>query len=165
MNKVIFLDIDGVIATSPCWFMKKKPELLDSYPFDRKAVKVLNDILMKTGAEIVLSSDWKLHHDLKELKIIFDMNCLIKSPIDVTPDFSNSGKYDPWSYSTPSLESIRRSEINTYLREHSSINRYVIVDDLQLEMPNFIRCPYPEEGIKQTGIKEKIIKMLEDKNG
>ena len=76
--KVIFLDNDGVICLSNNWGGRSKkwsqyrsanPEsskLLSEAPvdvrfddFDKKAIDVLNSILEETGAEIVVSSDWK----------------------------------------------------------------------------------------------------------
>ena len=66
--KYIFLDIDGVLAcdaqmyTNAKKFQKKREwakELNVLYPFDPICVKVLNEILEATGAEIILSSDWK----------------------------------------------------------------------------------------------------------
>ena len=74
--KVIFLDHDGVICLHDNWGtrLKKQKEWgkrrLSMGPleipleyrfdnFDKKAVEVLNSILEKTGAEIVVSSDWK----------------------------------------------------------------------------------------------------------
>ncbi len=73
--KVLFLDHDGVICLSTEWggrFKKQKKwggrkmsmsngEVPLEYRFDnfnKKAVKVLNEILEETGAEIVVSSDW-----------------------------------------------------------------------------------------------------------
>jgi hypothetical protein len=82
--KVIFLDNDGVICLSSNWGSRLKkqkklgynPEFNDNnqlpveYRFDNfdvKAVKILNQILETTGAEIVVSSDWRLHGSLEEL--------------------------------------------------------------------------------------------------
>lgn len=57
--KIIFLDIDGVLALA--FGSMKRNNKWDAYPFDKKAVKVLNKILKETGAEIVLSS-YLLNH-------------------------------------------------------------------------------------------------------
>ena len=70
--KVIFLDHDGVICLSTEWggrFKKQKEvgrklsQSVASLPvmsrfdnFNKKAIKVLNEILEETGAEIVVSS-------------------------------------------------------------------------------------------------------------
>ena len=82
--KVIFLDHDGVICLSTEWGgrMKKQKEwggrklsmttleIPVEYRFDNfneKAINVLNEILEKTGAEIVVSSDWKRWATVEEL--------------------------------------------------------------------------------------------------
>ena len=84
-KSIIFLDNDGVIALSNNWggrtkkwneYRKLNPEqdMLELAPvnvrfddFDKKAVKVLNQVLQETGAEIVVSSDWRLHATLEEI--------------------------------------------------------------------------------------------------
>ena len=84
--KILFLDNDGVICLSSNWggrskkwsrYRSENPESsreLKDAPvtvrfddFDKKAVSILNEVLQETGAEIVVSSDWKLHGNLEEL--------------------------------------------------------------------------------------------------
>lgn len=48
-DKIIFLDIDGVLNTSRTRFLK----------FDEECMKNLEDILDATGAKIVVSSSWR----------------------------------------------------------------------------------------------------------
>lgn len=56
MQKVIFLDIDGVLCNLEQW----KTHLPDNeHPFDPICVERLNRIIEKTGAEIVISSSWR----------------------------------------------------------------------------------------------------------
>ena len=54
MKKIIFLDIDGVLAT---------PDYLKdgNWALNPKKQELLSEILNKTGAKIVLSSSWRLH--------------------------------------------------------------------------------------------------------
>jgi len=54
MRKIIFLDIDGVLATNKCVKMG-----LWSLCDDKQ--KLLGEILDKTGAELVISSSWRKH--------------------------------------------------------------------------------------------------------
>ena len=101
---IIFLDIDGVLATNLQFFMnrakfwRKNPEMeeLDvPYPWDKGAVDIFNEILDETGAEIVLSSDWRLYFSLSNLETIFKFNGVNKSPIGVTDDmFIASGNLE-----------------------------------------------------------------------
>lgn len=154
--KIIFIDIDGVLATAPCWNMSQDNKW-NAYPFDKKAVKVLNEILKETGAEMVLSSDWKYHYTMKQITEIFtELNGVIKAPFDRTP-FSKE-------YTAMNLEGGRISEINMWLKENKEklgITHWVAVDDLKMfDLENFVHCPRVMEGIKQTGVKQKIINFL-----
>ena len=154
--KIIFIDIDGVLATAPCWHMSQDNKW-GAYPFDKKAVKVLNEILKETGAEMVLSSDWKHHYTMKQITEIFtELNGVIKAPFDRTP-FSKE-------YTAMNLEGGRIGEINMWLKENKEklgITHWVAVDDLKMfDLENFVHCPRVMEGIKQTGVKQKIINFL-----
>ena len=95
--KVIFLDNDGVICLSNNWGGRNKkwakyrsenpnssnhkqdsPVDVRFDNFDEKAVKVLNEILEKTNAEIVVSSDWRFHANLEELGDYYTSQGIIK---------------------------------------------------------------------------------------
>lgn len=152
--KIIFLDIDGVMATSQCWG-RGNDNKWDAYMFDPKCVAVLNSILIETGAEIILSSDWKHHYSLTEMRDIFTHNGVIKGPIGFTP----SSK----TYTAMNLEGGRIDEIHEWLKMHNTKNdlTWVSIDDLSMfDLEFFVHCPRVMEGIKQTGVKEKILKIL-----
>jgi len=185
--KVIFLDHDGVICLSNNWgnrFKKQKEwgnRKLSMSPlsmpveyrfdnFDEKAVKVLNEILEKTGAEIVVSSDWKRWATVEEMGEYYESKGIIKKPIA----FTDSILYDdyddfPW-HNKWELEQTRSLEISQYLGQNSVITHWVAIDDLNMSLndvdgkswglKNFVLTPVNREGIKQSGIKEKIIKFL-----
>ena len=156
--KIIFLDIDGVI------YPFNEPDKLFLFEgrfserLNQKSIKVLNAIIKQTDCEIVITSDWRRHYTLEELQFIFKSNGIIKEPIDVTPCVK--------FMSAMHLELDRVFEINQYLKENKdNISVFCIVDDMKLdkdvELENFVLCARPyNEGIKQTGIKEKIIKIL-----
>lgn len=136
MKKYIFLDIDGVLTTLSesmvtdnllYWKDNSWAKNLNvHYPFNEDCVKILNDILKETGAEIILSSDWRKHKTLEQLDIIFKNNGVIKSPIDITPNYRNN--YSNFEYA-------RSVEIVHYIAENTiDINNIVVLDDLNLEM-------------------------------
>jgi hypothetical protein len=197
--KVIFLDHDGVICLSNNWggrtkkwakYRSANPEsskLLSDAPvdvrfddFDKKSIKILNEVLQETGAEIVVSSDWRFHASLEELGEYYTSQGISKKPIGITKKL---GEFDepenfPWTRRF-GLEQSRSLEILQYLNDHPEIIKWVAVDDLNMGIPqyheswgdmtmddwglsNFVHTPKSSEGIKQTGIKEKIIKMLND---
>ena len=192
--KVIFLDHDGVICLSTEWggrFKKqtrvgrKLSQSVLSLPvdarfdnFNKKAVAVLNEILEETGAEIVVSSDWKRWANVEEMGEYYELKGIIKKPIAFTPDLGKCTWYNnmTWIWSTQwDLEMCRVIEIKQYLHDHPEITHWVSVDDLRMGkegldysipyehewgLDNFVETPKSTEGIKQTGIKEKIIKFL-----
>lgn len=172
--KVLMLDFDGVICLSNNWGGRFKKEGFDSNPetpldirmdnFDVKSVKLLNHIIEVTGCEIVVSSDWKLQGTLEQMKQMF-ITRGIKPPIDYTPDLKN---FDDEKYhflkSTLDFEEIRVLEINKYLEDHPEITHWVAVDDMDLSnLENFVQTKRPHnEGIKQCGIKDKIIQFFNE---
>ena len=159
MSKLfIFLDIDGVLATvkqfnlthnSKSWIRKYYV-----YPFDKKCVKVLNEILTITDADIIISSDWRNYYSLEELRDIFIINGVKKLPVGVTPIY-------PTSMSL--LEKNRAGEILKYVEENDLTN-WIAIDDLPLShwlKDRFFMCKNEWEGIKQSGLKQKILNYYE----
>ena len=65
------------------------------------------------------------------------------------------------------FERIRCLEIKEWLKQNPDVTHWVAVDDLNMSnenlhpgLDNFVLTPRPNEGIKQSGIKEKILKHL-----
>jgi len=149
------------------------PAFIKMDNFNDKAVKVLNSILEETGAEIVVSSDWKLYCTLEELQEMFIKYGVIKSPIDTTTNVELG--YDKQYYTKGELAEYRVMEIKSWLKHNPEVTHWVAVDDLDLGekfgpisgnsnggLKNFVLTPKSSEGIKQLGIKEKIINFLND---
>jgi len=188
--KVIFLDHDGVICLSSEWGGRhKKQEKWDGrklsmsmgdfpleYRFDnfnKKSIKVLNEIIEETGAEIVISSDWKLHGTLEELSNYYESQGIVKKPIALTTNLGQCTWYNDmvWVWSPRwDLEMTRVIEIKQFLYDHPEITHWVAVDDLNMGkngedwkdwgLDNFVLTPSSDQGIKQSGIKNKILKLL-----
>jgi hypothetical protein len=159
----IILDLDGVMCTTYQYYTNKKKwhPIYDCYRFDEKCVKVLNIIIEKTNPIIVLSSDWKDNYAINILNEIFEWNKVNAKVSDVT-----SSSWGVQFTSLQQLEECRSYEINKYVNEHKLTN-WVAIDDLNLTtwIPNnFVRCTQPNEGIKQSGIKDKILKILLNSN-
>jgi hypothetical protein len=197
--KIIFLDHDGVICLSNNWggrakkqkkYGRKMGQSINELPvdvrfddFDKKAIDVLNLILEETGAEIVVSSDWKRWASVEELGEYYEQQGVIKKPIACTPffrDLQAAGKipgYDDFVWDrTFQLEQERHFEILEWLKEHPEVTHWVAVDDLNMGIPvsthhygdfdrewgltNFVWTPQESEGIKQSDKKEKILGFL-----
>ena len=149
--------------------------------FDIKAIKVLNEIIEQTGCEIVVSSDWRLHATLEELGDYYISQGIIKRPVDATDIFKDLFPKE-WSAFRfrAELELERSMEIGHWLENHPDVTHWVSVDDLNMSseflskyfsdgesdknpgLSNFVLTPKSSEGIKQCGIKEKIIKYLKN---
>ena len=197
--KVIFLDHDGVICLATEWggrFKKqqkvgRKMSQSDlSLPvdcrfdnFNKKAVAILNEIIEETGAEIVVSSDWKRWATCEEMGEYYESKGICKKPIAYTPDLSECNWYNAGTFVWApkwDLEQTRAIEIKQYLIDHPEITHWVAVDDLNMGAPytdpdwgdmdrdwgltNFVLTPKSREGIKQSGIKESILKFLGNGN-
>lgn len=195
--KVIFLDHDGVICLATEWggrFKKQReagrklsqsvaslPVLSRFDNFNKKAIKILNEILEETNAEIVISSDWKRWASVEEMGEYYESQGIKKKPIDFTKNLGECTHYAkeypagfPWNREMD-LEQTRSIEIKQYLVDHPEITHWVSVDDLNMGkvqmhygmeynydwgLDNFVLTPSSREGIKQSGIKEKILKFL-----
>lgn len=159
--KIIFLDIDGVLSLG--WVKKIQTKWGEIYKFDTKAVQTLNEILDETGAEIVLSSDWKKSHSLDDMREIFEWNGIKKGPIAFT---INSRFYDE-AETSEWLAGARAYEIREYVERHG-LTKWVAIDDLRIHQSghadffegHFVFCGRYLEGVKQTSHKDKIIEIL-----
>ena len=176
MKKILFLDFDGVMALSTDWGSRDKkikkwklensgevgyvndpkiPAHIKMDNFNSKAVKVLNDILALTNVEIVVSSDWKLHCTLEQLQDMFIKYGVSKAPIATTPNHILK--------SMTEIESTRVGEITEWLSNHPDVKKWVAIDDLDLSaLEFFVHTKRMKEGIKQSGIKEQILKILSE---
>jgi hypothetical protein len=164
--KIIFLDIDGVL-NNDFWFEKRlelgfDPES-DKDIYDKiwylhpDKVKLLNKLIQKTGAKVVLSSSWRKNPE-GELDFALERLCFSGKIIDKTPVL-----YAP--FSVP-----RGVEIKSWLtnNKHLDIHSYVILDDdkdmLYEQKDNFIHInngneiPATIDNDKITGLTENVIK-------
>jgi hypothetical protein len=156
--KFLYTDIDYVLSLDS--ELNKKNTKWGWVPrFNSKAVSVYNDIIQKTDAEIVISSDWKGHWTLKQLQEIFlEFAKIIKAPIDVT-----GSSWGVMFKSLQQLEECRAYEILKHVDEHKP-EAWVAIDDLNLSPwisdENFVYLPRSNEGIKQSGKADQVIKKL-----
>src|SRR3978361_227585 len=102
--KVIFVDTDGVLNSDATPNPRKFP-----YIVDEKLLERFRELVRRTGATVVLSSTWRVDPigllAAKYFKIPFD---------DVCPDLPG----DP-----------RGEEMQSWLRQHPQVTRYVVLDD------------------------------------
>ena len=186
-SPIIFLDHDGVICLADQFgsrfkkqnrrvgetvSMRDLPVMERFDNFDRKAITVLNRILEETSAEIIVSSDWRKWASLSELGDYYEQQGIVKRPIGVT-SFADELPDWEWSHLThraSQLEEARCHEIQHWLQSNPHGN-WVAVDDMFLGKTNmggqahwgldhFVHTPRSREGIKQSGVADKIIAAL-----
>lgn len=112
--KVIFLDFDGVVNDD-------HHHMIDVYIgkkymgfYSKIFICRLNKIIEETGAQIVLSSTWRLDESNENLELLL----------------KNMGIIGTLHGSTCHLVGkIRGKEIKQYLKEHKDITKYCIIDD------------------------------------
>lgn len=112
--KIIFLDIDGVLN---CATTTQRHHGL--FGMDPGMIELLGDIVEKTGADIVLTSTWRLVSDWRET---IKLCGLALTVIDRTPHMpAPPGK---------GIEYCERGkEIAAWLKDNQPIEKYVILDD------------------------------------
>ena len=153
MNKIIFLDFDGVLNTEHYQGLLQyqgKP-WQDEYGafFAPKAVKQLKRIIDATDADIVIESSWK-YLGLDAMKELWKVRNLPGTIIDITPSLVGENK---------------GVEIVLWLSEHGKQDtRYVIIDDeyviLDSQLSHFILAN-PYEGITEEQAN-RAISMLNE---
>jgi len=136
MNKVIFLDIDGVLN---CLTTKERHG-----PFlgiDQKLVKIFNKIIRKTRAKVVLSSTWRLHSGWLKTMEENGLKCeFLGRTISLSGTHSAVG---------------RGLEINKWLNENK-VDKYCIIDDDDNMLPEqkLFRTVF------KTGLTKKIAEEI-----
>ena len=150
--KVIFLDIDGVLNHEQHykWLIEtdEPTPIQRTYPyteFNPESCRLLNEIIWETGAQIVVSSSWRLDGEAR-------LNSLFK--------FFGLPKI----YSiTPCLNTMRGLEIGAWLASHPEVTNYVILDDdedmCEYQLPFYIKTNPYEDGLNEE-VKERAIQIL-----
>ena len=124
--KYIFLDCDGVLNninyTKKCYTKNgHKPMSMYCVPFDPYNLKNLAKLVRKTKANIVLTSTWRL--DKEHIAVLK----------------ARLAEYGLRIYDmTDNINMIRGVEIKEWLKSHRDIENYVVIDDEEYNLSNFI---------------------------
>ena len=134
--KLIFLDIDGVIATPRT-----------GNRIDRTLMERAIEIATRTGASIVISSSWKeetLEKTLRKLPA-----ALREHIVGQTPNLNN-------------VETLKSREIDSFLnwfeRQHELIENYIIIDDVY-EGFSFQKIVHLVKTDTYEGLTEEDVKL------
>ena len=154
MEKIIFLDIDGVLNTKWGYTQmdRNTPKDKYGYSFDPRSVANLKKILDETGAEIVISSSWK-SFGLSELEDMWQDRGLPGKLIGITPNSVSDEMLLNADLDHMEIFSIRGMEIKEWLDKHGKkVSHYVIIDDMDNFLPeqksHFVQTD-PEVGITE----------------
>ena len=146
MNKIIFLDIDGVLNVSNYQYNQFKQNLKyrdkNGYIFDPECVLRLNEITDLTGAKIVISSSWR-SLGINKLREVFKDRGITGEIIDCTP----IGTID-------NLYLCRGEEIEDWIIKNGYPDKVAVLDDQSLGQ-NY-NWKYFFKTNAKTGITEEI---------
>lgn len=116
MKPIIFLDIDGVLNSVS--FRPLDPKGLADW-LDPRNVRVLNELIRSTGADLVISSSWRLGRTEGELQAVLASAGCLGTVVGMTPDLQADNR-ERWE------------EIWLYLDQHKiplAGSRFAILDD------------------------------------
>ena len=133
MNRVIFLDIDGVL-NSNFWNDSHQREISDGTLVDAEKVRLLSMLVKNTNAKIVLHSGWKywFDQDLKPLRpesenLVMMLEREGLSLEGMTPDHATEEVRRSKKFSL-----VKAGEILAWLAEHGDVDSWIVIDDLDL---------------------------------
>lgn len=137
MQKILFLDIDGVLNTALWYGPKdnKAPRDKWGYTFDPMSVANLKRIVDETGADIVISSSWKCI-GLSELQKMWKSRKLPGRIIDITPDIMTDEDMLDIDLDLIDPGKSCGDEIKKWLsRQENQVSHYAIIDDMYEMLP------------------------------
>ena len=143
MRNIIFLDIDGVLnyeagySDIPMQFYKIGGHHYD--PFHSEAKELLNSLIEKTNAHIVISSTWRMD-GLDVMRSVWLAEGMSGEVIGITPSFlfSDSGKtytlprgveIKHWLMAEGYLHINYKASLQEEAMKNANINNYIIIDD------------------------------------
>jgi len=116
---VSFLDFDGVLNSDEYFISNEFKEYQKTfglwvdhhYHLDKKAVKLYSEFVEKTNAKTIISSNWRFHHDTKELISILEKVGFVGEVIGTTV----------FKYQDLNLELLKSHKLEGTLRWYSGI--------------------------------------------
>jgi hypothetical protein len=116
MRSLVFVDFDGVLNSDA--FYTRNARAAKEGDLDPKCVRLLNDLVVRSGAKVVIASSWRHDHSVSELRAIM-----------VKRGFEHAGRVIG---KTPDLgeDGVRGYEILAFLKNLKMEKRpFVVLDD------------------------------------
>lgn len=143
MRKVIFLDIDGVLNSEEGFKRSHEAGIKDWNMLEPELVERFNRLVEETGADVVLSSTWRLDPDWHEVMLKGGLKCTflgrtprMPRPFGTSHEYAERGK-----------EILEWLSINPY-----GVTTYAIIDD----DPDFL----PEQPLFRTSFKTGLTEEI-----
>ena len=160
MDKIIFLDIDGVL-NSNFWNEDHQKEISDGKYIDVDKVKLLAGLVKESGAAIILHSGWRfwfgenlkpLRPEAEYLEALFDNEGIAVA--GMTPDLTTEE-----IRKTKKFSKVKADEILLWLNNHPDVKDWVVLDDLELHNEkiekNQVRTD-AEHGLLEIDVKKAL---------
>lgn len=132
----IYLDFDGVLN-------------IDGREWDKTCINNLNSITNKTGADLIISSSWRLSHDIFSLRDLLKLKGATGLVFGITPDFTC-----PSSSESLYMHPGRGVEILAHRKFHSIKNCVALDDD---------DCPYMQDILLRTNFETGLTREIADR--
>ena len=138
-RRVIFLDIDGVLAPIRTW--ERYGDL------DPDCVQVLNEIVAGSGAHVVVASTWRHGKTIAQLQEMLDEEGFAGRVLDKTPAGIHGAS--------------RGEEIAAWLAENA-VAAYVIIDDHadMGDLGHYLVQTHPAHGLRPADIPRAIAMLM-----
>ena len=155
MDKVIFLDIDGVLNANEDFGGRSKPNptICGFMGIAGARVRRLAKIIETTQAKIVLVSSWKKHYERQDQIGKYLRNKLRKENLAI---YDTTLRYEHWSN--------RGEQILSWLADHQDTKNWIVLDDEIFDdydetiMRHLVKTEW-ETGLTDE-LVEKAIQML-----
>ena len=155
-DKIIFLDIDGVLNTIRSQIAFGDKGGLSS-AWDITGCQMLRTFCQVYDYKIVISSTWRKH---TSVSLYLSMYGLVSHVYGNIPSLFQSGS-DDWR--TPCLDTDRGGEVKSWLSKHPDVKHYIIMDDdddFLDEQKQFLVQTNSEDGISFRNF-EYMVKLAE----
>jgi hypothetical protein len=132
-NSIIFLDIDGVLAS----YLQMKRIDPEGPAFIDYAVEAFNKLVDKTNSDVCISSSWRIGRTIEDLQETLNVRNVKCTVVGKTDRFGDRGE-----------------EILKWLKENPQYTEYIIIDDEMSDIEKHI--PY----YFKTHIKTNMFQCL-----
>lgn len=155
-TRILFLDVDGVLnhfGGEPAWRVDvgsiDPPHARAVASLDPACVERLNAILDATGADVVLSSTWRIMYELDDMQRILERRGFRHELLDKTPRM---------------MHVERGHEIQAWLQESGPEEATIVILDDDVDMchleDRLVRTNI-EEGLTNAQVEQAVRMLLE----